>query len=386
MNLEGLDALLSAQGQELLGLLRDEGSAPESELALNSRLRRYYPPLLVSAALELCELRARARSRFSRADSMYLTREGLEQASSEVVSSYRAGRYAGARSVADLCTGIGGDLVSLASGRASLAVDRDPLHLRMAGLNAGVYGAGTNLTLRNEDVRVTNLSGVDAVFIDPARRRAGRRMLRPEDSSPPLSWCCALLGRVEAVGIKTAPGLAVEAVPSGWEAEFISVGGELKEAALWSPALAIAERRATLLPEGHTLVPVPGPDVPCRMPGSYLVDPDPAVTRAGVVEELARLLGVWKVDARIAFLSSDEPVQTHFGRTLRVEESLPWNLKRLRETLRRMDVGAVDVRKRGSAVDVDDLRRRLKLSGERRVTVVLTRVLDKPWALVCSDA
>jgi THUMP domain-like len=109
------------------------------------------------------------------------------------------------------------------------------------------------------------------------------------------------------------------------------------------------------------------------------------VTRAGAVETLARSLGAWKLDERIAFLSADQPPRTPFGRALRVEASMPYGLKRLRTSLRTLGVGAVDIRRRGLAGDVDDLRRRLRLDGEHRATVVLTRVLDRPWTLVCSD-
>jgi len=281
-----------------------------------------------------------------------------------------------------LCCGIGGDLIALAPGRDMLTVDRDPLHLQMAALNAAVYGAASVRT-RCEDVRESDLAGVEAVFIDPARRHGGKRALR--ESEPPLIWCLALAERTPAVGIKAAPGLPREAAPPDWELEFVSVRGDLKEAALWSPPLATVQRRATLLPGGHTLVSDAGPGVACLAPGAYLLDPDPAVTRAGLVEELARALGAWKLDPEIAFLSLDTPVSTPFARLLRIEESLPWNLKRLREVLRRLDVGAVDVRKRGSAVDVEELRRRLKLTGARRVTVALTRMNGKPWAFVCSD-
>ena len=38
-----------------------------------------------------------------------------------------------------------------------------------------------------------------------------------------------------------------------------------------------------------------------------------------------------------------------------------------------------------SAVDVDELQRRLKLSGSRTATVVLTRASGKPWMLVCFE-
>ncbi|HZD69037.1 MAG TPA: hypothetical protein VFA45_09020, partial [Actinomycetes bacterium] len=67
------------------------------------------------------------------------------------------------------------------------------------------------------------------------------------------------------------------------------------------------------------------------------------------------------------------------------EESMPWSLKRLRAALRSRGAGVVQIRKRGSAVDVEDLRRRLDLHGEEHATIVLTRVLDRPWALVCRD-
>ena len=121
-------------------------------------------------------------------------------------------------------------------------------------------------------------------------------------------------------------------------------------------------------------------------PGEYLLDPNPAVTRAGLVEELARAVGAWKIDERIAFLAVDAPVTTPFARTLRVLDSGPWREKELSARLRALDVGAVDVRRRGLAGDVDVLRRRLALRGTRRATLVMTRARDRPWALVCVDA
>jgi hypothetical protein len=54
--------------------------------------------------------------------------------------------------------------------------------------------------------------------------------------------------------------------------------------------------------------------------------------------------------------------------------------------LRERGVGAVEVRKRGSAVDVADLTTRLRLRGDAHAVVVLTRVADRPWALVCTEA
>jgi SAM-dependent methyltransferase len=379
-----LDALLTAPGAELLDWLREQDLTPDTALALGTRLRESYPPALAAAALAQHELRLAGRAKFSRAMDMFFTRAGLEQASAETVARHRQARFAAAGVVADLCCGIGGDLVALAAGHQVRAVDRDPLHLRMALLNAAAYGVDGSARPARGDVREADLAGVDAVFIDPARRTENRR-LGPGASEPPLDWCLGLAGRVPAVGIKAAPGIARDAVPQGWELEFVAAGRDLKEAVAWSPALAGPATRATILPGGHTLTPEPGPPAPVAAPGPFLLDPNPAVTRAGLVGELARKLGAWQIDPQIAFLCTDTAVRTPFARTLQVIDSGPWNQKRLPARLRDLGVGALDIRRRGLAGDVGQLHRQLKLTGSRRATLVMTRVAGRPWGLVCLD-
>jgi hypothetical protein len=403
--------LLSPPGREALTRAAAMlGDAPGSELAVAAALRREYPASLAAAAVAQHELRLAAREKFSRAMEMLFTRAGYEQSSSEAIARHRAARFGGARLVADLCCGIGGDLIALAAApgttapgtaapqppaRVVLAVDRDEIHARLAVHNAGVYGETDRVRACVADVRDIALDGVDAVFIDPARR-AGTRRFPAGVSQPPLDWCLALAGRVPAVCVKAAPGLPAELIPPGWEAEFIADGRDLKEAVLWSPAFATAPRRATILPAGDTLTggtltgEPAGADgrvdpVEVSEPGEYLLDPSPAVTRAGLVEDLARLLGARKIDPRIAFLTADQEVATPFARTLRVVKSAPWNEKRFAARLRDLGVGAADIRRRGLAGDVDQIRRRLKLSGPHRATVVITRVNDKPWGLICTD-
>jgi hypothetical protein len=380
-----LDLLVAGEGARLLTELAALGDvSPADELRLTGALRARYPADVVAAALDQHELRRRARVKFSRAGSMWFTRDGLEQASPEPVATHRARRYAQRGRVVDLCCGIGGDLIALAAGADSppLAVDRDPLHLRMAALNAAVHGGQVDTDLA--DVREVSLAGAGAVFIDPARRGGGRR-LRTGESEPPLDWCVGLIERVPAVGIKAAPGLDRELVPPGWEVEFVADGRDLKESVLWSPALAGAASRATVLPAGDQLLPDPGERVAVRAPGRYLLDPNPAVTRAGLVGELARSLGAWQLDPMIAFLSSDEPMVTPFGRCLRVLADGPWREKELPARLRALDIGVVDIRRRGLAGDVAALHRKLKLSGSRRAVLVMTRREDRPWALICAE-
>ena len=378
-----LDALLSPEGQALLAELAAEKPSPAAEISLITRLRKQHPGPLVSAAVETADLRRRAQSKFSNASRMYFTRPGLEQASSERMARLHASRYPSSERVADLCCGIGGDLIGLAEDREVLAVDIDPIHLRMAALNAAVSGVERSVTTLRSDVRDADLTGIKGVFVDPARRSMEKRFSGGA-SEPPLSWCFGLAERGVAVGVKAAPGLPTSVVPCGWEREFVSERRELKECVLWSPSLASAGRRATILPERHTLIERADAALEVRDPGRFLIDPDGAVTRAGLVKELGMTLGdCWQVDDRVAFLSSNHPVQTPFGRTLEIAASETWSLARLKEALRSLDVGSVDIRKRGSAVEVEDIQRRLKLTGARAGTVVLTRVRDRPWMFVC---
>src|SRR5271169_3437407 len=160
--------LLTPPGQELLARLAAEPDGAGTALALAVRLRREYPADLVAAATAQHELRLAARAKFSRAMEMLFTRAGYEQSSSEPIARYRAARFGAAHRVADLCCGIGGDLLALASGREVLAVDRDDVHARLALHNAGVYGQGENVRAVVADVRDIRLDGLDAVFIDPA--------------------------------------------------------------------------------------------------------------------------------------------------------------------------------------------------------------------------
>jgi THUMP domain-like/RNA cap guanine-N2 methyltransferase len=428
--------LLTPAGAELLDRLRGVTVTPEVALRLAVELRDRYPPELVAAALTQQSLRIAAREKFRQADDMFFTRAGLEQASAEVLARHSARRFRGLPLVADLCCGIGGDLMALAaSADRVLAVDADRSTLTLARRNVAVrasavsgadqrpgdhgqHGAPSErpddhgqhgapgersgdhgqrgaaserpaaVSFVCADVRdlpPATLRALAGAFIDPARRTGGHR-LRAGDSQPPLDWCLGLAGQVPRVGIKAAPGLPHDLVPAGWETEFVAVGRALKEALLWSPGLASASRRATILPAGDSLVATPATQ-PVRVadPGQYLLDPNPAVTRAGLVQELARELGAWQIDPMIAFLSADSPVATPFARTLQVLASMPWHEKRVAAKLRELDVGAADIRRRGLAGDVQLIHRRLGLRGDKSATVVLTRRDGKPWGLICAD-
>ena len=80
--------------------------------------------------------------------------------------------------VADLCCGIGGDLVALAGAAAggALGVDRDPLTAAVAAANAAALGVADRVEVRCADVTTTDLAGGDRRLRRPGpaqQQRAG---------------------------------------------------------------------------------------------------------------------------------------------------------------------------------------------------------------------
>ncbi|MFC5851396.1 methyltransferase domain-containing protein [Streptomyces chlorus] len=395
-----LAPLLTPEGRALLDEVRD--TDPAHELAVATRLRREHPAELVSAALGQARLRQRAVAKFGAEDAgrMFFTPNGVEQSTRASVAAYRAGRLKelGVTSVADLCCGIGGDAIALArTGIRVLAVDRDPLTAAAARANADTLGLADLIEVREADVTEVDTAGYDAVFVDPARRGGRGRIFDPEAYSPPLSWAIEAARRApRAAALKVAPGIPHEAVPGDAEAEWISDGGDVKEAVLWfgtghaaapsqaSPDPGPGAVRATLLPGPRTLLSRGLPDPAVRPPGRYLYEPDGAVIRAHLVAEVAEQLDGGLIDATIAYITADEHRPTPYATAYEITDRLPFNVKKLKALLRERQVGTLTVKKRGSAVEPEELRRKAlpKPHGRASVTVFLTRVAGAPTMLL----
>lgn len=394
MDIDTFRWILADDGQALLAEAQACDLSDSARLATLSRLRRRAAPDRAAAAYEIARLRGRAAAKFARADVMYFTREALEQASGEVIAAYRARRYRSCATIADLACGIGGDALALARAAHVIALDRDPLRLAMAAANARAYGLDDRIAFVEADLTLADPPVADAIFFDPARRVDGRRVFTTDAYRPPL----ALVGRwraaTPAIGAKVAPGVSDDdlAALGELEAEFISVGGELKEAALWFGPLAEPGRRATILSgDGGSGAPptlhareIP-PAAPVADPAAYLYEPDPAVIRAHLVSAVAVQIGAALLDPQIAYMTAPHATATPFARYWRVIEYLPFGLKRLRARLRALDAGAVTVKKRGSPLDADALARQLSGRGGRPLTVALTRAQGRPIALICEQ-
>jgi len=372
--------LLTDDGQALLAAATAAEGTP---LHVQKELRERAEPDQVAAALGQVELRRHAAAKLGDdAAHMYFTRDGLEQATRAAVARHRAARVAlGGPSVIDLTCGIGGDLVELSrAGLTTAGIDLDPLRVEIARANLVALGLGGAVQVG--DATTLDVSPFATAYADPARRSARGRTFHADAWTPPWSFVEGLL--VGRACVKVAPGIPHALVPEGVEAEWVSDGGEVKEAVLWSPTLASADRRATVIGRGGlaTLTEEDDPGADVGGVGAFLYEPDGAVIRAGLVTAVAAGVQGHLLDRKIAYVSGDAAFHTPFARSYRVVEELPYREKQLGAALRERGIGTLTIKKRGVDVAPDQLRHRLGLHGDETATLVLTRVAGEGTALL----
>lgn len=380
ITLEALRFFARPAGRQLL---EEAAALADDEWRAQEQLRAHFPAEFCRAALALVELRRQGREKFPEADRMFFDRPGLEMATRREIARYRAARLGACESIMDLCCGIGGDLLALGRLSRVRAVDGDRRRLEMARMNCAALDLD-RVDFIQADVRHLRLRA-DVLFIDPGRREEGGRRVRGADAySPPLGWVEEARRAVPDVAVKVSPAIDEGEIPCNCEVEFISASGQCREGVLYFGRLATAQRRATLLPAGHALQSESGPQVPVGPPGGYIYDPDPAVVRAHLLDELARRLDAWKLDPHIAYLSGDARHSSPFARAYRLLTCLPFHLKRLRRFLLEAGLRPTEIKKRRFPMTPEEVRRRLRVdSGTTDATLILTRLADRPVCLIC---
>ncbi len=329
-----------------------------------------------AALIETTLLRRKAAGKLAGLDvaGWLFTDEALQQATATPVARHRATRLTG-ELVHDATCSIGTELAALRDTAAGvIGSDIDEVRLAMAAHNLG-----PDVPLCRADA-LHPISRDAVVLLDPGRRADGRRRFHPRTYLPPLD-ALAEVYRGRATVLKCAPGIDFDAVAElgfDGEIEVVSVAGSVREACLWSPALAQpgVRRRASVLDRGHAadevITDADPDDCAAGAPGRWIVDPDGAVVRAGLVRHYATRHGLWQLDPDIAYLTGGQVPDGVRG--FEILDQLPLREKVLRRALSARDCGALEILVRGVDVDPDALRRRLKPTGDTALSVVIMRM------------
>ena len=381
MELEVAAWLVSAEAAPWLARAASEPD-PES-LGAADRWRRELPADRAAAVLSQTSLRRSAVGKLGeRAASLFLTRDGLEQATRPSVARWRAERFlaSGAREVWDLGCGLGLDAVALVDAGVSVtAVELDPVTATFAAAN---LGHRARVVIGDVADSAGEIPADAAVFLDPARRTARGRSWDVADLSPSWEVVSGFADGRRVACVKLGPGVPYRVLPDHAETVWVSEHGDLVEAALWAGPGAVPGRRsALLLPQSATLQ-ASDDTVPVGPVQRWLYEPDPAIIRSGAVAALASTLDATALAHGVAYLTAAELVPTPYATAFEVLDHLPYREKDLRAWVRRNRIGTLEIKKRGVDVDPAALRRRLAPTGDGSATIVLTPTPDGAVALV----
>ncbi len=361
---------------------------PDSLIADIAELRSRYGERAAPLA-ETVRCRRRAVGRLRDPQQWLITDEALQQATTQIVAARRAAEIARlfpGGVVHDVTCSVGAELVELAAAEGIGGVvgsDLDPVRLAMAAHNAN----GVTLLRANA---LTPTSTADVLLADPARRSGGARVFRPDDFSPPLlDVLTTYAGRPLAV--KCAPGLDYGTLRARFgfdgQVQITSLDGGVREACLWTELGDGVSQRATVL-RGHEhgvrveeITDLAPDESRVGPPGRWIVDPDGAIVRAGLVRHWAVRHDLWQLDPKIAYLTGDAVPAGERG--FAVLDQLPLKEKLLRKALHARDCGSLEILVRGVDVDPDELRKRLRLNGSAPFALVITRIGTRAVAFLC---
>ena len=394
MEREDFIRLASPGGQLLLDEL--VYSSDTDVLKLVAGLRKAgHDPMTVAAALTQAKLRKRAVAKFGDfASSMLFTEAGLEQASRLKVAALHAGRFraAGIKEVADLGCGIGAESMAMAALEIRVrAFEIDEVTAAVATYNLAAF---ENVTVEQENVEDLDLSQFEALFLDPARRdltgpkkAETQRHFDPANYSPNFDFCLAA-ARSKPTGIKLGPGHDKRQIPNDAEAQWVSVEGDLVELGLWFGSLKrenIARSALLLDTSGQheiTSSVSESPNAPLGELGKYIYEPDNSLIRSRLISDFAEPLDLKIISPDIAYLTSNEKISSPWMRGFEVIDNLVFDRKQLKAYVKKNGIGILEIKKRGSDISPEELRRELSPKGEGAATLVVTRVGDAHRVLV----
>jgi THUMP domain-like len=384
--------LTGPEAAEILGRLAD--ADPNSLLAA-TRLRKIVSPARAHLILEQIRLRSRATGKFEQAARQFFTPTGLQQSTGRPIARYKADWIAkNGGPVADLCCGLGGDLIALAEKTTAVGVERDPVVAHLAATNLEEADrCQNNSQVVTVDVDSFSLDRFAAWHIDPDRRPEGHRTTQLDLLSPGPEVIRRLLKECPNGVIKLAPATEL---PHQWFAtaqrEWISHDRECRQQLVRFGCFAAhpGQSQATIVnkqyngpQDSHTFIGQSELDIPTdERIDQYMFEPDPSILAARLTGALAEKFDLHAPTRSVAYLSGPEPIDERLLSCYLVRKQLPLHLKQLKARLRQLEIGQVEVKKRGLKIDPNRWEKQLKTKATGRAVLICFEFQGKAIAVL----
>jgi THUMP domain-like len=84
----------------------------------------------------------------------------------------------------------------------------------------------------------------------------------------------------------------------------------------------------------------------------------------------------------MVYLTADKPVDDAALTTFEIEAVLPYRVENVKTLLQARGIGQLEIKKRGVDCDLERLRSQLRVKGDQRGTLIVTRVGDQVQAIL----
>ena len=350
------------------------------------KIKTCYPQAPVNELFTFASLQIKHLDKLKITENWLLTDKNAQQASSYTIAKYNGSIMQKYQTCADLCCGIGMDLWSISQNKTvCYAVDLSKNILSYAKYNMGLY-SDRNIIFQNIKAEEFNET-VEAIFIDPDRRLDDKRSNNPFNMSPDLFAIEELEKRYPQIALKLSPMIDYDRYNffKKGQLHFVQENNELKEILYCSPDLAETNtKRCVILPENIYFDEIEETNSELDKIGQHIYEPSPAIIKAHLIENLAALLNINKIDPLLALLSSDKQIDSPFVKRYEVVEIMPFSIKKLNSYIAAQQIAMLDIKTRGFSETVESFRRKLKLQkGSHKAVLFIVKIGKTHSFIIC---
>ena len=335
-------------------------------------------------------------------DYLYGPKLSLEQCSSVFTAAFKAKRLAYFlkffENGIDLTTGLGVDSYFLGQHfKYFTSIESEDDLIELLRHNNRVLDSKNKVVKARAEEYVTDLSNVDFIYIDPARRGSkGEKRVAWENCTPNLlELLPSLLEKARCITIKASPLIDISESLKQFKGackaiDLISVKNEVKELLFWLSPLNITESEK--VPIHHfnlingqeqqfttSLSEIKNADIKMSsQPLKYLYDPAPSFLKTRAFRILCAVNPNLYQLRNSSLLTSDIKLDDFQGRCFSVKETLLHN-KKILSRLRKM---AFSVISKYSKIKADEFKKTWQLKESSKHFLILVG-LDKLTVLHC---
>lgn len=331
---------------------------------------------------------------FNNHQTQYPVRLSLEQCSSENTANYKSNLVGNGKGI-DLTGGFGVDTFAFSKkAKQVIYCERNAPLAKLAKENFNAFKISNIEVFMGDGLaRLKKQIKLDWIYIDPARRKQGKRVYRLKDCEPNvIDLKKILFQKANTILIKTAPLLDIQQTLKDLdfvkEVHVLSVNNDCKEVLylLENGYTENAKIIATnLKTSSHTVFNFNYLDeqnsaVDYSLPLTYLYEPNSSVMKAGAFKSIAVKFRLFKLHKNSHLYTSNHLINDFPGRTFKIRAVIPAD----RKILEKHAFGTGNLACRNFPQKIADLKRKLKLKdGGINYIFATTLVNEKPKLILC---